>query len=115
MKTNPPSILKEAIRRVIAGELFFSEKILKRIQKKKSGRSPGPATLLDTLSNREMDVFRLIGEGLDTVNISKKLSISRNTVDTHRINIKNKLSLENGKALDRMAFEVLKQGKLPKQ
>jgi DNA-binding NarL/FixJ family response regulator len=71
--------------------------------------------MLDDLSNREMDVFKLVGEGLDTAMIGTKLDISRNTVDTHRINIKNKLELENGKALDRFAYEVITQGKIPKK
>jgi len=113
MKTNPPSILKKAIRTVLADELYFSDKIKKRLMKKEAGRSEGPQSMLDTLSNREMDVFKLIGDGLDAASISDKLSISRNTVDTHRINIKNKLELKNGKALDRLAFEVMQQGNLP--
>jgi two-component system response regulator NreC len=113
MKTSPPSSLKEAIRTVLAGGLYFTPETQLRLQKKKNGRGGGPRTLLDTLSNREIDIFKLIGEGLDTVNISERLSISRNTADTHRINIKNKLELPNGKALDRLAYEVIKKGKIP--
>ena len=62
-----------------------------------------------------MDVFKLIGEGLDTVHIGNKFNISKNTVDTHRINIRKKLELLNGKALDRMAYEVIMKGKLPRK
>ena len=115
MKTSPPSSLKLAIRTVLAGNLYFAPETLRRIQKKQDGRSEGPQILIDTLSNREMDIFKLIGQGLDTVDIGDKLNISRNTVDTHRINIKNKLELANGKALDRHAYEVIKQGKMPKK
>jgi len=114
MKTSPPSALKQAIRTVMAGGLYFSKETLRRIEKKKAGRSEGPKTLVDTLSNREMDIFKLTGQGLDSVNIGARLGISRNTVDTHRINIKNKLELPNGKALDRFAYEVIQKGKLPK-
>ena len=60
-----------------------------------------------------MDVFKLIGEGFDTMHIGEKLDISKNTVDTHRINIRKKLDLSNGKALDRMAYEVIMKGNLP--
>ena len=112
MKTSSPATLKQAIRLVLAGGIFFSEEVEKRVRKVRDGRSSGPKTLLDVLSNREMDIFKLVGQGLDSTIISEKLKISRNTVDTHRINIKNKLELSNGKALDRLAFEVIQQGKM---
>ena len=112
MKTSPPVDLKEAIRTVLSGELYFTPELKKRILENKSGRRGAPRSLIDTLSNREMDIFKLVGEGFDTIDISLRLSISKNTADTHRINIKNKLKLPNGKALDRFAFEMLHRGKL---
>ena len=115
MKTSKPANLKKAIHAIMAGNLFFSDELTKRIQRKQDGKSTEPQSILDNLSNREIDVFKLIGEGLDTVQISYKLDISKNTVDTHRINIKKKLELPNGKALDRMAYEVFMKGKLPKK
>jgi len=115
MKTSNPSTLKKAIHSVINGNPFFSDKIARRIHKKKSGKSIAPQSALDNLSNREMDVFKLIGEGLNTAHISKKFNISKNTVDTHRINIRKKLGLPNGKALDRMAYEVIMQRMLPRK
>ncbi|MEI6892706.1 MAG: response regulator transcription factor [Pontiella sp.] len=114
MKTSSPSELKEAIRTILSGELYFTPKTKKWIQSQKSGKNKSPRKLLDVLSNREMDIFKLIGEGMDTASISTHLSISRNTADTHRINIKNKLNLRNGKALDRLAYETIKRGKLPR-
>ena len=115
MKTSRPSILKEALHSIVNGNPFFSDEIVRRIRKRKCGRPTAPQSALDHLSNREMDVFKLIGEGLNTIHISKKFNISKNTVDTHRINIRKKLGLSNGKALDRMAYEVIMQGKLPKK
>lgn len=115
MKTSAPSILKEAIYSVIEGHLFFPSDTKTRILKKESGRPISQQSALDNLSNREMDVFKLIGEGLNTTHISERLDISKNTVDTHRINIRKKLELPNGKALDRFCFEVISQGKLPKR
>lgn len=112
MKTSAPSALKDAIHTILSGGLYFSDEVKSRIQRKQEGRNVGPTNLIDTLSNREMDIFKLVGEGLDTLDISEKLGISRNTVDTHRINIKNKLDLPSGKALDRLAFEVIQQGRL---
>jgi len=113
MKTSKPATLKKALHSIINGNPFFSDEIARRIRKKKCGRPIAPQSALDNLSNREMDVFKLIGEGLDTVHIGNKFNISKNTVDTHRINIRKKLELPNGKALDRMAYEVIIQGKLP--
>ncbi len=113
MKTSQPATLKKAIRTVLAGNLFFSPEVLRRVQKKAVGRGEGPQSVLDLLSNREMDIFKLIGQGFNTASIAAKLDISRNTVDTHRINIKNKLEQPNAKALDRLAYEVIQQGKLP--
>ena len=113
MKTCPPGTLKKAIRTIMEGGLYFSPAIMSKIERKRSGRSSGSHNIIDTLSNREMDIFRLMGEGFDAGRISEKLNISRNTVDTHRINIKNKLDLPNGKALERLAYEVIQQGKFP--
>lgn len=113
MKTTLPPELKTAIRKVLAGEMCFHPDIEARIERKLNGRNSGRHSLLDTLSNREMDIFKLLGEGHDSITIGQKLKISRNTVDTHRINIKNKLDLPNGKALERLAFEIIQQKKLP--
>lgn len=115
MKTSEPSVLKEAIHSIIGGHLFFSSETTSRILKKQAGRPVAPMSALDNLSNREMDIFKLVGEGLNTIHISNQLNISKNTVDTHRINIRNKLELPNGKALDRMAYEVIIRGKLPQK
>ena len=115
MKTSPPSMLKVAIRTIMDGDLYFSSDIKAKIERKLNGRNSGSHNIIDTLSNREMDIFKLLGEGLDAGAISEKLNISRNTVDTHRINIKNKLDLPSGKALERLAFEVIQQGKLPEK
>ena len=115
MKVSSPSTLKKAIQALLGGDLFFSDAIMGRILKKQDGKPTAPLSALDILSNREIDVFKLIGEGLNTVNIGHRLNISKNTADTHRINIRKKLELSNGKALDRMAYEVIAQGKLPRR
>lgn len=114
MKTSPPTTLKEAIRTLLDGGLHFTPETADRIMKKRQGRIDTPGSLIDNLSNRELDIFNLIGQGMDSLSISDKLSISKNTVDTHRINIKNKLGLPNGKAVERLAYEVIQKGKVPK-
>jgi len=113
MKTAEPTILKQAIQAVLKGDLFFAEKVQQHLVQRENRKSTRPQSLFDNLSNREMDVFQLIGQGLNTAKIGSKLDISRNTVDTHRINIKRKLELSCGKALDRLAYEVVMLGKMP--
>ncbi len=113
MKTTSPAKLKQSIRKVLSGELCFNPDIEARIEHRLNGRAAGKHTVFDMLSNREMDIFKLLGEGHDSSSIAEKLSISRNTVDTHRINIKNKLDLPNGKALERLAFETIQQHRMP--
>ena len=115
MKTSGAAILKAAIYSILDGDLYFSDSVKKRVLKKEVGRGSDATTVLDNLSNREMDVFKLVGQGLDTITIGSRLNISKNTVDTHRINIKNKLDLESGKALDRLAYEVIMKSLIPKK
>jgi len=115
MKSSSPSTLKKAIYTLMEDQLFFSNEVMVRLRKMKEGKPTEPRSSLDHLSNREIDIFKLVGEGLNTVHISNKLNISKNTVDTHRINIKKKLELSSGKALERMAYEVIMKGVPPKK
>lgn len=113
MKSADPCLLRRAIYRIMDGHLFFNEKMENRIIQRLAGEDISPHSSLDKLSNREMDIFRLVGEGKSAHDIGKQLKISKNTVDAHRINIRKKLSLLNGKALDRFAYEVIIHGRFP--
>ena len=105
-KTTPTSNLKAAIRIVLAGGFYFSSGTMPYVRKKPEDWNTEPESLINTLSTRQREVFKLIGQGRDTAAITTQLKISPNTIDTHRINIKNKLGLPNGKALNRLAYEV---------
>jgi DNA-binding CsgD family transcriptional regulator len=59
--------------------------------------------MLDRLSDREFEIFRLLGEGQSTRTIAERLRLSPKTVDAHRANIKSKLNLKDGAALVRQA------------
>ena len=103
----------EAIRQVLAGKVYLSvamtEKLLKRVvgpAGQDSGRS-----LIDTLSDRELDVFRQIGQGLKTHQIAAQLHLSIKTVETYRDRIREKLDLKDGTELARCAVQwVLEKG-----
>lgn len=101
-KRMPPDRLLEAIRGVLEGKLCFSDDVLKSSQGNQSAASTTP---VDALSDRELEIFTLIGEGMTTGAIAKRLHVSTHTVDTHRANIKRKLNLKNAGELNRRAVE----------
>lgn len=97
----------EAIRQVLAGKVYLSpgmtEKLLHRAVGEgadKLGRS-----LVDSLSDRELEVFRLIGGGRKTAEIAAHLHLSIKTVETYRDRIREKLKLRDGTELARHAIQ----------
>ena len=95
--------LKEAIQRVLSGELYLSSKISTQIINGLSGKNSANLGLR-RLSDRELEIFDLIGRGHTNMQIAEKLHISVRTVDAHRTNIKGKLNLADGASLVRKAI-----------
>lgn len=93
-----------AIRQVLAGQVFVSENMSARILEMFSGRQPQNAgSPVRKLSDREFEVFQLIGQGVSTRAIAEKLHLSIKTVEVHRANIKEKLGLKTANELVRYA------------
>ena len=92
------SKLLEAIRSVQAGRRHVSDEILQRLVNQALGGSGGedPVSLL---TDREFEVYRLIGQGVATGDIAKQLHVSPHTVDSHREKIRHKLGVRNGHEL----------------
>jgi DNA-binding NarL/FixJ family response regulator len=89
-----------AIRRVLDGEIYLSNQLQSRFAKQfVCGRSLETETPLNALSDRQLQVFRLIGQGHSTRKIAGSLNLSIKTVESHRENIKNKLNLESSTEL----------------
>jgi len=91
----------EGIRRVLEGKVYLSEAMIETMlhrtvgeERKEINRSP-----LDTLANRELEVFRLIGEGIRTAAIAERLHLSVKTIETYRDRIRQKLDLSDGTEL----------------
>ena len=85
-----------AIRQVLEGNIYASDAIKeKMLQRMISRKSPKTGVSLDDLTNRELEVFRLIGEGLDSREIAARLHLSMKTIGTYRENIKEKLHLKH--------------------
>jgi DNA-binding NarL/FixJ family response regulator len=86
--------LMEAIRQVLSGQIYVSADTSARILETFSRHTAEtPATGVESLSNREFEVFRLIGQGQTTRDIAAGLNLSVKTVEVHRLNIKSKLKL----------------------
>ncbi|MFM8469447.1 MAG: response regulator [Limisphaerales bacterium] len=94
MKQEGGKRIMEGIRAVLAGRVFVSEKMSARILDAFTGHRPGDAGgSVESLSDREFEVFQLIGRGRSTKEIAAQLHLSVKTVEVHRVNIKTKLKL----------------------
>ncbi len=105
MKQEGGKKLMEAMRHVLGGKIYVSEKISDRILELFSGRKTASGkSSVQRLSDREFEVFQLLGEGQSTREIAKGLRLSVKTVEVHRANIKKKLQLKTGADLVRYAI-----------
>ena len=94
----------DAVRCVRRGEMFLSAELEKRLVQRSVRGVPLDCNPIETLTNRELEVFEMIGEGLNTRQISRKLGLSPRTIETHRVKIKKKLNLANSAELSRRAY-----------
>jgi DNA-binding NarL/FixJ family response regulator len=100
MKQEAIEKMMEAIRKVLRGELYVSERVSANIVKRfVDGKAEGVSSPEELLSDREMEVFQLIGQGFGTRQIADQLHVSVKTVETYRANIKEKLNLKNATEL----------------
>lgn len=108
VKESPPEALVEAIRRILDGGVVLSEAATSRILRRTFGEQEREGQfgdeVLDRLSQREQQVFTMIGRGIATGEIATELGLSVKTVDSHRANIKRKLGLRDGAELVRRAI-----------
>lgn len=99
-----------AIRRVLAGEVYLSDRLTAKILSRMT--MPGFTTEnsgMDLLTDRELEVFQFIGNGRTTREISQALNLGLTTVDTYRSRIKDKLNLRNGSELYQHAAQWVKE------
>jgi DNA-binding NarL/FixJ family response regulator len=96
MKNAPQKMLEQALRRVAAGGIAVSEEMSEEILKSFSSGAPTEAKdNVSELSDREFEVFMLIGKGKNTAQIADALKISTKTVDVHKMNIRSKLGMSD--------------------
>lgn len=100
MKQEASDVIVKAIRTVLEGEIYASDKIRNQLLKKAIGKNEEMNdTRISTLTDRELQVFELIGSGNETRQIADKLHLSIKTVDTYCEHIKEKLNLKNATEL----------------
>ncbi|HEY5043173.1 MAG TPA: response regulator transcription factor [Verrucomicrobiae bacterium] len=104
MKQEGGKKLMQAIRQVLEGKIYVSEKMSAEILEMFSGRRAGTeSSPVEKLTDREFEVFQLIGQGKGTRESAEKLHLSIKTVEVHRANIKAKLKLKSASEMIRFA------------
>jgi DNA-binding NarL/FixJ family response regulator len=103
--------LIEAIETVMRGRRYVSSALADRLVSKALCEKTDTISAIDGLSDRELQVFQMIGDGLTTGTIAQRLHVSPHTIDTHRENLKRKLGISNAAELSRLAVQwVLERG-----
>jgi DNA-binding NarL/FixJ family response regulator len=104
MKEEVLSRVADAVRTVLNGGIFLSESVRQQVLMNLASGRPANRSPIDTLSDRELEVLQLSGEGLAPREIASQLSISVKTVETHRVRVREKLNLANSAELMRFAI-----------
>ena len=105
MKSESTGQIVEAIRQARAGRMFANAAVLAQLTARlMRGADTAVTAPAELLSDRELEVFRRLGEGLSTRDISSALGVSLKTVQTYCARIKEKLHLDDGQELARVAF-----------
>lgn len=103
-KQEPSEKVIEAIRHILDGRLYFSEEVNEQLMHRYlNSESDRSSSLLNELSDRELEVFRHIGQGLTTRETAEKLQLSPKTIGTYRSRIKEKLVIDTNAELRRRA------------
>ncbi len=109
MKRDPVATLCRAIRDVAGGGIAVSPQVSSDVLGRLMGRATKPAATVGNLTDRELQVFRLVGRALSTRAIAEKLGVSIKTVEAHRENIKGKLGVDSHTALIARAAQWLRE------
>jgi DNA-binding NarL/FixJ family response regulator len=106
MKQEATEKVLVAIRRIVQGEVYLSDRLTNTmLQQFVRGTSPAKSSPIVNLTDRELEVFRLIGEGHGTRQIAEELHLSVKTIESYQAHIKEKLALRNARELVQHAIE----------
>ncbi|PKL74604.1 MAG: DNA-binding response regulator [Candidatus Melainabacteria bacterium HGW-Melainabacteria-1] len=107
MKREASQAVLQALITVIEGRQYLSDRMKEEILGKISRANPDKGIGVEKLSNREFEIFQLIGKGLGNRNIAEKMNISVKTVENYRERIKSKLNIDNSQTLVQFAVQWL--------
>jgi DNA-binding NarL/FixJ family response regulator len=106
MKQEATEKVLVAVRRILNGEVYLSDRISNKLLRQYiGGASTALQSRLNALSDRELEVFRSIGEGRSTRQIADELHLSVKTVETYQAHLKEKLALRSGRELIQHAIQ----------
>lgn len=112
MKEETTENVVEALRKVLSGEVYLSDKMSKKVLNQFAGkRADKDGASVESLSDRELEVFQLIGQGFQSREIAGKLHLSVKTIESYREHIKVKLNLENAAQLVQTAIQWMQSQK----
>jgi DNA-binding NarL/FixJ family response regulator len=116
MKENATDEVLRAVRKVLAGELYFSERVAAAVVQRTLREKPDSWRIgVERLSDREMQVFQLLGASYSPREIAEQFHLSRKTIETHCEKIKHKLSLHNAAELKQFARKWAVENMTPSQ
>lgn len=98
-KQESPDELIQAMRQVLQGDIYLSGRMANRLLGRIGNGEPLDQDPMDSLSDRELQVFEMIGQGLGTKQIARRLDLSPKTIETHREKIKAKLNIQSSSEL----------------
>lgn len=111
MKSEPATTVLDAIRKVLGGDVHVSEKMATLVVSKfVQGDSDQPPSPLEALSDRELEVFRMLGQGKGTREIAEEMNVALPTVSTFKNRIKEKLKMKNSTETILYALQWFRQG-----
>jgi DNA-binding NarL/FixJ family response regulator len=106
MKQEASEKVLVAVHRILNGEVYLSDRMANKMLQQYIGKTaPAMESRLSSLSDRELEVYRLIGEGRATREIAEELHLSVKTVETYQAHLKEKLSLRTGRELIQHAIQ----------
>jgi DNA-binding NarL/FixJ family response regulator len=104
-KQEPAEELVRAIRMVFDGHIYVSKEVSEGVLRRFSGQPRGSRSPIEILTDREFEIFQLLGQGAAAKEIAGQLHVSAKTVAVHNANIRKKLNLHNSSQLIRFAVQ----------